>query len=214
VFESKESIMKKFILASVLLAAGAAFAHGGHGGGGFRGGGSWGGSRGGGWGGSFHASRPVGGGWSRGPSFVAPRPVYVAPRPVYVAPRYYAPTVRSYGYGYGGYGYGGYGYGGTRAYVAPPVVIAPSVGFYAQLPYGAVSLYVGTQAYYYAGGSFFVPSGGGYSIVEAPLGAAVSELPPGAQQQVINGYTYATLNNTWFVWDGSRAAWVVVSCPF
>ena len=154
-----------------------------------------GGGRGNGWGshrGGFHRARPVH--VAPRPVYVAPRPVYVAPRPFYVAPRpvyvaprpYYRP---SYNYGY-----------------------APGVSF--QLPFGAVSLFVGAQAYFLSGGTFYLQSGSGYSAVEAPLGAAVSELPLGASRQEINGYTYATANGAWFVWDGNCAAWVVVTCPY
>jgi hypothetical protein len=38
-------------------------------------------------------------------------------------------------------------------------------------------------------------------------------LPPGAVMQLINGYTWATVNGLWFFWDGNRGAWVVANAP-
>ena len=178
--------MKHLLLAAVLMSAGSALAHGG-----WRGGGGWGNH-----GGGFHAARPA---YSAPRNYyVAPRPVYVAPRPLYVAPPrvyvtprpYYRPSYNS-----------GYGY-----------VPAPSVGF--QLPFGAISLYIGAQPYFLSGGQFYVQSGQGYSVVNAPIGAVLSEVPPGATRQEINGSTYATANGAWFVWDGNQGAWVVVTCPY
>jgi hypothetical protein len=73
---------------------------------------------------------------------------------------------------------------------------------------------LGSQPYYFGGGSFYVASGSGYSLVDAPFGAVVSQLPAGAQQQVVNGYTYANFGDAWFVWDGNQGAWVVAQCPY
>jgi hypothetical protein len=115
--------------------------------------------------------------------------VYVAPRPIYVAP---PPRYRpSYSYGY---------------------VPAPGLSF--ALPFGAISLFVGSQPYFLSGGTFYLQTGQGYSAVDAPIGAAVSVLPPDAVRQDINGYAYATSNGAWFVWDAGRASWVVVNCPY
>ncbi|MFZ5445861.1 MAG: DUF6515 family protein [Myxococcota bacterium] len=178
--------MKNFILVVTMLGAGAAFAHGP---GGFRGGG-------------FHGARPAGwheGGW-RGPRpvYVAPRPVYVAPRPVYVAPRPIRPPMWVPGYGY-----------------RPHITVMPQVSFFPQLPVGAITVYVGSQPYFYGNGVFYVSSSQGYSVVQAPLGAVVAQLPPDATMQVINGYTYAsTPGGTWFYWDGNQGAWVVTQSPY
>jgi len=154
-------------------------------------GGYGGGYRGGGhgWGGGgFHQARPV---FVAPPRvYVAPRPVYVAPRPVYRRPVYVRPSY-SYNYGY-----------------AP----APRIGL--QLPFGAISFSIGAQPYFVSGGTFYMPSAQGYSVVDPPIGAVVGQLPPDAQRQEINGYTYATSNGAWFVWDGNQGAWVVVNCPY
>jgi hypothetical protein len=111
-------------------------------------------------------------------------------RPIYVAP----PRYRSYGYSYG------YGY--------------PAPGISIGLPLGAISLSIGAQPYFLSSGTFYLQSGNGYSAVAPPIGAAVSSLPPDAVRQDINGYTYATSNGAWFVWDGNQGAWVVVNCPY
>lgn len=82
------------------------------------------------------------------------------------------------------------------------------------LPMGFVALSVGAAAYYYADGAFYAPVSGGYQVVTPPIGAAVSVLPYGAQQQVINGETYAWADGAWYWWDGWRAAWIVVNPPY
>lgn len=180
--------MKLLALAVTLLTAGAAFADGPfrhhRGGGAQRGGGD------------FHGARPAGGGWRqdgwRGSDRAYPRPVYVAPRPVYVAPR------PRYNY----------------AYPTPRVVVMPQVNLAPRLPYGTVTVYVGQQAYLYGGGAFYAATAQGYVVVAPPLGAVISELPPGATMQFIDGYTWATTNDAWFFWDGNVNAWVVAQGPY
>lgn len=140
-------------------------------------------------GGGFHAARAPS--WSP-PVVRMPRPVFVAPRPsVYV----------------------------TRPYYAPSVVVRPSdrpryVTPYVTLPVGALSLTIGAQPYYLSSGSFYASTAGGYSIVEAPLGAWVQALPNDAYIQLINGITYATWQGCWFQWDVTRGGWLVSTAPY
>ncbi|SNB54976.1 hypothetical protein SAMN07250955_101450 [Arboricoccus pini] len=49
---------------------------------------------------------------------------------------------------------------------------------------------------YYAGGTYFVPSGQQYQVVAPPTYGA---LPTGAQPVVVRGVTYFVANNTWFM---------------
>ncbi|MGV3624650.1 MAG: DUF6515 family protein [Archangium sp.] len=142
-------------------------------------------------GGGWHPARPV------HPVVPGPRPhvvvrpprVVVRPPPVVVVRP--APYVRIH----------------PRPY-RPVVRVVPA------LPLGFVALSVGAASYYYADGAFYSPAPGGYQVVSAPLGASVVTLPYGAQQQVIDGETYAFANGTWFHWDGWRAAWIVVNQPY
>ena len=141
-----------------------------------------------------HGARPIGGGHFgghyRGPGVVvrAPAPhVYVrpAPRPVYVRPAY-----------------------------RPHVWVRPSVWFYPRLPMGVVTVNIGPRAYWYGGGVFYAPAPNGYQVVAPPIGAVVTQLPPGAVMEYLNGYTYASANGSWFYWDAAQNAWVVVSAPY
>lgn len=143
-------------------------------------------------GGGWHPARPV------HPVVPAPRPPRVVVRPPHVVVRpppmvvvRPAPYVRIH----------------PRPY-RPVVRVVPA------LPLGFIALSVGAASYYYADGFFYSPAPGGYQVVSAPIGATVASLPYGAEQQVINGNTYAFSNGNWFMWDGWRAAWVVVTSPY
>lgn len=143
-------------------------------------------------GGGYHPARPV------QPVVPAPRPPRVVVRPPHVVVRPPAVVVRP----------APYVRVHPRPYYRPVVRVVPS------LPLGFVALSVGAAAYYYADGAFYAPAPGGYQVVTPPLGAVVATLPYGAQQQVIDGNTYAFANGAWFMWDGWRAAWVVVNPPY
>lgn len=143
-------------------------------------------------GGGWHPARPV------HAVVPAPRPPRVVVRPPHVVVRpppmavvRPAPYVRIH----------------PRPY-RPVVRVVPA------LPLGFVALSVGAASYYYADGFFYSTAPGGYQVVSAPIGATVASLPYGAEQQVINGNTYAFSNGNWFMWDGWRAAWVVVTSPY
>ncbi len=137
-------------------------------------------------GGGFHPARPV-------------HPVIPPPRPgrVVVRPPHPRVVVRPAPY-----------------VVVRPQPYRPVVRVIPALPLGFVALSLGAGAYYYADGAFYSPAPGGYQQVTPPMGAAVSVLPYGAQQHVINGETYAFAEGAWFLWDGWRAAWVVVNQPY
>jgi hypothetical protein len=122
----------------------------------------------------------------------------------------------AHGHGFGGGGgyrgggyhaahpvYGGGGWGGgyrapARTFVQPRIYVAPPV-VYAPRSYPPV----------YQRRVYVAPVAPLYSV-----GAVLTALPAGAVMQLINGFTYATVNGTWFFWDGTRGAWVVVNGPY
>lgn len=53
----------------------------------------------------------------------------------------------------------------------------------------AIVISVNNQKYYYDKGVYYEPSDGGYTVVQAPDGATVAELPPGTETVVINNTT-------------------------
>jgi hypothetical protein len=81
-----------------------------------------------------------------------------------------------------------------------------SVGF---LPFGYYSFYWGGLPYYYSNGYYYEYNDDQYTVVEPPVGAEVSTLPPKAQSIVINGQQYYELNGVYYVAitkdDGSLA---------
>lgn len=153
---------------------------GGHGGGGGRGGGHFGG-------GSFRSS---GGGSGR---------VYAAPR--MSSPRVTAPVNRGYYHGYGG-GRVYYGRPWYRPYYRPYYnPFFPRIGLYvSSLPFGYFSLGAAFGPMYYFGGTYYQSTGDdrGYQVVAAPNGAAVPDLPDGAQEITVDGNTYYELNGTYY----------------
>ena len=93
----------------------------------------------------------------------------------------------------GVYHSGGY-YGGRYFYGYP------TVGFrFGYLPYGYYPFYFGADLYYFYGGAFYRPNDdGGYEVATPPLGAAVPELPKGAQSIAIDGQQFYEFNGVYY----------------
>lgn len=86
---------------------------------------------------------------------------------------------------HGGFYHGFYGY--------------PRIGFHIRvLPFGFYSFYFGPALYYYYGGIFYLPYNGGYEVVVPPLGAAVPNLPDGAQSITIDGQLFYEFNGVYY----------------
>jgi len=111
------------------------------------------------------------------------------------------------GIGFGGFHSGiglgfrsGLGYrGGT--YIGGRVFYGyPTVGFhFGFLPLGYYPFYWGPDLYYYYGGVFYLPyDGGGYEVTTPPVGAAIPNLPKGAQSIVIDGQQYYEYNGVYY----------------
>ena len=52
------------------------------------------------------------------------------------------------------------------------------------------------QQYYYQDGVFYTLSNGQYYVIEAPIGALVTEIPDDYEELVLNGVTYYLVENT------------------
>jgi len=125
------------------------------------------------------------------------------------------------GYERGEYGYHrpykhwhGHRYHGPRYYSRGSWGPRVSIGFVAPvLPFGYVSLAVGSRPYYYHGGHFYRPAPSGYVVVSAPLGASVVSLPASAVRVEIGGAIYYQNANTYYQWQPASHAYVVVPPP-
>lgn len=140
----------------------------------------------------------VGGRVGGGGGFHSGGRVYVAPRPSVSSYRYRGPVTTGRVYvGHPHYYYRPY-YRVYRPYYRP---YFPSIGLYfSTLPFGYYSLGPAFGSVYYYGGTYYESTGDnrGYKVVEAPMGAAVIDLPEGAQEVEFNGNTYYELNGTFY----------------
>jgi hypothetical protein len=105
-------------------------------------------------------------------------------------------------YGHGG-SYGNYAWGRHGGYFY-------NGGFYGSLyypwlglgfgflPYGYYSFYWGGYPYYYWDGFYYQYDNDQYTVVEPPVGAAISKLPAGAQSIVIDGQQYYEKNGVYY----------------
>ena len=118
-------------------------------------------------------------------------------------------------YGYHPY----YGYRPSyRPYYRSPrafVHYGPAFGIrFNILPSGYSRIYVGSSPYYYNQGVYYRSyDNGGYEVVAPPLGASVSQLPPGAIVTVIDGQKYYQAGGTFYqeeFSDDNRRSYLVV----
>lgn len=99
-----------------------------------------------------------------------------------------------------------YVYGGMRFYTYHPYYYHPFHPYYwgpvwhpwgffiATLTATAIVLTVENQKYHYDQGVYYVESDGGYTVVQAPVGATIKVLPEGAQTVTVN----ETTNNYYY----------------
>lgn len=100
-----------------------------------------------------------------------------------------------------------YVYGGRSFYSYHPYYYHPYHPFYwgpAYHPWGffvaalattAIIVTVANQQYHYDQGIYYAPSNGGYTVVQAPVGAVVTTIPSTAQTVVVTG---STTNNYYY----------------
>ena len=111
---------------------------------------------------------------------------------VIVNPRPYTSPPYSYG-GHHYYAYQPYRYHPYQPYHYGPAW-HPWGFFVAAVAATAIIIAVENQKYHYDQGVYYVPSNGGYTVVQAPVGATITTLPPGTQTVVIN----QTTNNYYY----------------
>jgi hypothetical protein len=99
-----------------------------------------------------------------------------------------------------------YVYGGHRYYCHYPYYYHPYHAFYwgpvwhpwgffmATLATTAIIVSIENQQYYYDQGVYYIASDGGYTVIQAPIGATITTLPPATQTVVVN----ETTNNYYY----------------
>jgi hypothetical protein len=104
------------------------------------------------------------------------------------------------------YGRPPYVYGGHRYYCYHPYHYHPYHPFYwgpvwhpmgffvAAIATTAIIVTIESQQYHYDQGVYYVSGNGGYTVVQAPVGATITTLPPGTQTIVVN----ETTNNYYY----------------
>jgi hypothetical protein len=99
-------------------------------------------------------------------------------------------------YAYGGHSY--YAYHPYHYHPYTPYHYGPAYhpwGFFvATLAVTAMVVTVANQQYHYDQGVYYVAGSGGYTVVQAPVGATIVTLPPGSQTVIIN----ETTNNYYY----------------
>ncbi|HXB10213.1 MAG TPA: DUF6515 family protein [Puia sp.] len=74
--------------------------------------------------------------------------------------------------------------------------------FLTALAADAVFLNFNNQRYYYDDGVYYQPANGGYSVVPAPVGAIVADLPPGYETTMVGNDTYFYFGGAFYVNTG------------
>ena len=81
------------------------------------------------------------------------------------------------------------------------------------LPRNYLRLVVYGFPYFYYSGIYYRSFDSGYIVVAAPLGAAIKELPVGFIAFTIGDLDYYFVNETYYIWNDSQQAYVVVAKP-
>lgn len=71
----------------------------------------------------------------------------------------------------------------------------------------------GGGRYYYSGGVWYAPRGGGFVVVGAPLGVFVPVLPPFYTTLWVGGLPYYYANDTYYTWSADQNGYQVVDPP-
>ncbi len=114
--------------------------------------------------------------------------------------------------------YHGYHYSGYQPYYYHPYnpyhwgTYWHPVGFFtATLATTAIMISMSNQNYYYNEGVYYVPSGNGYTVVTAPVGAVVTFIPSGYSTVFLSNTTYYYYGGTFYIMSGN--SYNVVSAP-
>ena len=71
----------------------------------------------------------------------------------------------------------------------------------------------GGGRYYYSGGVWYAPRGGGFVVIGAPIGVFVPLLPPFYTTLWVGGLPYYYANDTYYVWSADQNGYEVVDPP-
>ena len=99
-------------------------------------------------------------------------------------------------------------------YIAPIHYHYHPLGYHVRvLPQPYVRIVVSGLPYFYFGGVFYRSFDNGYVVVSAPIGAVVHTLPVGFIAFSVGVSTFYYVNDTYYVWDEPREAYLVVEKP-
>lgn len=99
-------------------------------------------------------------------------------------------------------------------YIAPLPIHFHRIGYRLNvLPRAHTRILIGGFPYFYFSGIFYRPYGSRYIVVSAPIGAFIEMLPVGFIAFTIGLSTYYYVNDTYYLWDEDREAYLVVTKP-
>lgn len=73
--------------------------------------------------------------------------------------------------------------------------------------------YRGGARYYFSGGVWYAPRGGGFVVVTPPVGLVISALPPFYSTVWIGGIPYYYADNAYYTWQPDQGGYAVVNPP-
>lgn len=85
--------------------------------------------------------------------------------------------------------------------------------YYPRLPRDTVIVHYRDRRYYYGGGVWYAPRGGGWVVVAPPIGVFVSLLPAYYSTVWFGGIPYYYANDVYYVWRDRERAYEVVEPP-
>jgi hypothetical protein len=83
--------------------------------------------------------------------------------------------------------------------------------FLASLAADAIWFSWNNQRYYYDDGCYYMPSNGGYAVVQAPVGAVIGDLPPGYETVLVGNDTFYYFGGVFYIYNGQ--GYQVVAAP-
>jgi hypothetical protein len=90
---------------------------------------------------------------------------------------------------------------------------APVGTFARTLPPEYRPYYHGGAPFYFSGGVWYAPRGGGFVVVTPPVGLVISVLPPYYSTLWIGGIPYYYADNVYYTWQPDQGGYVVATPP-
>ena len=82
-----------------------------------------------------------------------------------------------------------------------------------QLPPGAFAVHGAGGQYYYNGGAWYRPYGGGFVVIAPPFGLLIPALPPLYTTVWFGGIPYYYADDTYYTWSADQQGYVVSEPP-